>query len=69
MITARSYDSRNLRLASGAENLEAIIEFGRQAGVDTGLFERALHSFRAAADQDMGVNLAATYEVLRRPHS
>jgi 3-hydroxyisobutyrate dehydrogenase-like beta-hydroxyacid dehydrogenase len=69
MITARSYDSRNLRLASGAENLEAIIEFGRQAGVDTGLFERALHSFRAAADQDVGVNLAATYEVLRRPHS
>lgn len=69
MITASSYDSRNLRLASGAENLEAIIEFGREAGVDTGLFERALHSFRAAADQDVGVNLAATYEVLRRPHS
>lgn len=68
MITARRYDSRNLRLASGAENLEAIIEFGSRAGVDTGLFERALHSFRAAADQDMGVNLAATFEVLRRPH-
>lgn len=67
MITARIYDSRNLRLASGAENLEAVIEFGSQAGVDTGLFERALHSFRTAAEQDLGVNLAATYEVLRRP--
>ena len=42
MITARSYDSRNLRLASGVENLEAIIEFGRHAGVDTGLFERGM---------------------------
>jgi 3-hydroxyisobutyrate dehydrogenase-like beta-hydroxyacid dehydrogenase len=68
MITARSYDSKTLRLATGAENLEAVIDFGRQAGVDTGLFESALHSFRAAADQDVGVNLAATYEVLRRPH-
>jgi 3-hydroxyisobutyrate dehydrogenase-like beta-hydroxyacid dehydrogenase len=69
MITASSYDSRNLRLASGAENLEAIIEFGSRTGVDTGLFEHALRSFRAAADQDVGVNLAATYELLRRPHS
>jgi 3-hydroxyisobutyrate dehydrogenase-like beta-hydroxyacid dehydrogenase len=68
MITARSYDSKTLRLATGADNLEAVIDFGRQAGVDTGLFESALHSFRAAADQDVGVNLAATYEVLRRPH-
>jgi hypothetical protein len=69
MITARSYDSRNLRLATGADNLEAIIDFGRRAGVETGLFESALRDFRAAADLDKGVNLAATFEVLRPPDS
>lgn len=69
MIGARSYDSRNLRLATGADNLEAIVDFGRRAGVDTDLFESALRSFRAAADLDMGVNLAATFEVLRSPDS
>lgn len=67
MIAAHSYDSTNLRLASGAENLESIVEWGRHAGVDTDLFERALRSFQAAADLNMGVNLAATFEVLRRP--
>jgi len=69
MITARSYDSRNLRLATGADNLEAIIDFGRRAGVETGLFESALRDFKAAADLDKGVNLAATFEVLRPPDS
>lgn len=69
MITARTYDSRNLRLASGAENLEAIITFGQQAGVETSLFESALSSFQAAAEQDNGVNLAATFEVLRQPET
>ena len=69
MISARSYDSRNLRLASGAENLQAIVDFGREAGVDTGLFESALTSIRAAADEDVGINLAATFEVLRSPGS
>lgn len=67
MISAGTYDSTNLRLASGADNLEAVIEFGRRAEVDTGLYESALSSFRAAADLDKGVNLAATFEVLRHP--
>lgn len=42
-------------------------EFGRHAGVGAGLVERELHSSRAGADQDVGVDLAATDEVLRQP--
>jgi 3-hydroxyisobutyrate dehydrogenase-like beta-hydroxyacid dehydrogenase len=65
MIESGNYDSTSLRLASGAENLRAIAEFGAQAGVNSDLIVTALATFDAAADADHGTNLAAIFETLR----
>ncbi len=67
MIAAGSYESTSLRLASGAENLRAIAEFGRGSRVDTRLFETALETFQDAARDGHGVNLAAIFEILKQP--
>jgi len=66
MITARSYESRNLRLASGAEALQAITEFGRTSGVNTDLFESVLRTLNASAAAGHGPNLAAVFETVKR---
>lgn len=66
MIETGQYDSTTLRLASGAENLRAVADFGRQSGVDTGLFDEALETLDVAIAADRGVNLAAIFEELRR---
>ena len=62
MIGAGSYDSTSLRLASGAENLQALTEFGRTRGVNADLFESALRTLNASADAGHGTNLAAVFE-------
>ena len=66
MITAGSYESTSLRLATGAQNLQAITEFGRSSGVDTDLFEAALRTLNASAAADHGTNLAAVFEAVKR---
>lgn len=66
MIAAGSYDSTSLRLASGAENLQAITEFGQTSGVNTDLFESALRTFNASAAAGHGTNLAAIFETVKR---
>ncbi|MFT7597509.1 MAG: hypothetical protein ACI8TP_000429 [Acidimicrobiales bacterium] len=55
-----------MRLASGAENLQAITEFGRASGVDIGLFESAFQTFQDATRAGHGVNLAAIFEILKQ---
>ena len=69
MIRAGNYDSTSLRLASGAENLHAITEFGRTIGVDTDLFESALRTMTASAAAGHGTNLAAVFEALKQQRS
>jgi 3-hydroxyisobutyrate dehydrogenase-like beta-hydroxyacid dehydrogenase len=66
MIGTGSYDSTTLRLASGADNLRAIAEFGRASGVDTGLFDAALRTFDVSAAEGHGTNLAAIFEAVKR---
>lgn len=65
MIGSGDYDSTSLRLASGAENLRAIAEFGQASGVDTGLFDAALRTFDASAAAGHGTNLAAIFEAVK----
>jgi hypothetical protein len=69
MIAAGSYESTNLRLASGAEALHAITEFGRTSGVDTDLFESVLRTLNASAAAGHGPNLAAVFEAVKRQQS
>ncbi len=65
MIGSGIYDSTTLRLASGAENLSSIADFGRGRGVDVGLVDAALRVFDEAASAGHGVNLASIFETLR----
>ena len=65
MIESGNYDSTSLRLATGAENLRAIVEFGRASGVDTDLFDAALRTFDASTAADHGTNLAAIFEAVK----
>ncbi|MGY9072870.1 MAG: imine reductase family protein [Acidimicrobiales bacterium] len=65
MIRASRYDGTNLRLASGAENLQSISDFGRQVGVETDAFEVAGRTFTSASEAGHGVNVAAAFETLR----
>ena len=58
-----------VRLASGAANVQAIIEFGRTSGVDTDLFESAVRTLNASAAAGHGTNLAAVFEALKRQES
>ena len=66
MIAAGSYESTNLRLATGAQTLQAITEFGRTSGVNTDLFESALRTMKAAVAAGHGPNLAAVFEAVKR---
>jgi 3-hydroxyisobutyrate dehydrogenase-like beta-hydroxyacid dehydrogenase len=66
MIEARTYDGAGLGLGTGAENLEAILEYGTSVGVDTSLFASAHRSFEAATSCGHGPDLAALFETLRR---
>ena len=66
MIAAGNYESSSLRLASGAQNLQAITEFGQASGVDTDLFESALRTLNASAEAGHGTNLAAVFEAVKR---
>ena len=66
MISTGTYESTNLRLASGTEALAAITEFGDSMGVDVKLFQSALSTFQDAIEADAGVNLAAIFEVLKQ---
>lgn len=66
MIEKERYDSSSLRLASGVDNLRAIVEFGGSNGVDTDLFESALRTMAASAEAGHGSNLAAVFELVRR---
>ncbi len=66
MIGTGNYDSTSLRLASGAQNLQAITEFGRASGVDTDLFEAALRTLNASVAADHGTNLVAVFEAVKR---
>ena len=67
MIDSGNYDSTTLRLATGADNLRAIADFGRQSGVDTRLIETAVRTLDEANKAGHGVNLAAIFETLRKP--
>jgi 3-hydroxyisobutyrate dehydrogenase-like beta-hydroxyacid dehydrogenase len=67
MIDSGRYDSTTLRLATGADNLRAIADFGRQSGVDTRLIETAVRTLDEAAEAGHGINLAAVFETLRKP--
>lgn len=69
MIAAGSYESTNLRLASGAATLQAITEFGRTSGVNTDLFESALRTLNASVAAGHGPNLAAVFEAVKRQKS
>lgn len=66
MIAAGSYESSGLRLPSGAENLEAIAEFGGTSGVNTDLFESALRTLNASAAAGHGPNLTAVFEAVKQ---
>lgn len=66
MIDAGEYSGPNLRLASGIENLGAIIAFGQASGVDVSLLEAAQRSFLMTAEADHGDSVAAVFEILRR---
>jgi 3-hydroxyisobutyrate dehydrogenase-like beta-hydroxyacid dehydrogenase len=66
MIGTGNYASTSLRLATGAQNLQAITEFGRASGVDTGLFEAALRTLNASVVAGHGTNLAAVFESVKR---
>ncbi len=65
MIGSGTYDSTTLRLASGAQNLSSIAEFGRDRGVDIGFVDAALRVFDESASAGHGVNLASIFETLR----
>lgn len=67
MISAGEYGGQNLRLASGIDNLGAIIAFGRAVGVDVDFLEAAHRSFLKTAAERRGDNLAAVFETLRHP--
>jgi 3-hydroxyisobutyrate dehydrogenase-like beta-hydroxyacid dehydrogenase len=67
MISAGEYGGQNLRLASGIENLGAIIAFGRGAGVDVEFLEAAHRSFLETAKEHRSDSLAAVFETLRYP--
>ena len=67
MIDSGRYDSTTLRLATGADNLRAIADFGRQSGVDTRLIETAVRTLDEATEAGHGINLAAVFETLRKP--
>jgi hypothetical protein len=69
MIAAGTYESTSLRLASGAENLQAITEFGRTSGVDTDLFESVLRTLNSSVAAGHGTNLAAVFEAVKRQQS
>ena len=66
MIVAGRYESTSLSLASGAENLQAITEFGRTSGVNTDLFESVLRTLNASVAAGHGPNLAAVFESVKR---
>ena len=66
MIEARTYDGAGLGLDTGAENLQAILEYGTIAGVGTSLFASAHRSFESAKSSGHGPDLAALFETLRR---
>jgi hypothetical protein len=66
MMFAGTYESTSLRLATGAENLQAIVDFGRSNGVDTGLFESVLQMLNASATAGDGTNLAAVFEAVKQ---
>jgi hypothetical protein len=66
MIAARSYESTTLRLATGAQNLQAITEFGQASGVDTDLFGSVLRTLNASVAAGDGTNLAAVFEAVKQ---
>ena len=66
MIADGSYESSSLRLVTGAQNLQAIAEFGQASGVDTDLFESALRTMNESVTAGHGTNLAAVFEAVKR---
>lgn len=69
MIAAGSYESTNLRLASGAATVGAITEFAQRSGVNTDLFESVLRTLNASVAAGHGPNLAAVFEAVKRQQS